>query len=318
MYRRFGDTELEVSVICFGPMRFAAKEPGADAVSAGGMRALEQAIDRGVNFIHSSYEYGTRWAVGRVLKDHPQRAQMRHVIKVPVPEAGDGGRFDAAKFTVRIEEALRDLHADRIDVVQHLHRADPNVDAERLLQIPGVVEPLVEVFGRLRDQGKVGYLTTFPYSPGYAGKAIAMGAFDGMVAYYNSIELEMVQYFAQMQAAGQGFLCIRPYLAGLLTDERCDRDRLAAGDRFADPRWQPAYERLAVVENVLGRPESWTRFAIHFALLQPLVTSLIIGLNSTTQVDQVIDVAEEDHGLESDLVDRAAAIWRERGSVEGV
>ena len=69
-YRKFGNTDLEVSEICFGPMRFAATEQGEDELSATGKRALE----RGVNFIHSSYEYGTRWAVGQVLKNHPQSA----------------------------------------------------------------------------------------------------------------------------------------------------------------------------------------------------------------------------------------------------
>ncbi len=53
-YRRFGNTDLEVSEICFGPMRFSAKSPGEDIVSQEGQRALEHAIDRGVNFIHSS------------------------------------------------------------------------------------------------------------------------------------------------------------------------------------------------------------------------------------------------------------------------
>ena len=93
-YRKFGNTDLEVSEICFGPMRFAAKEAAEDEVSASGKRALERALERGVNFIHSSYEYRTRWALGRVLKDHPKRHDLHHIIKVPVPDRPDGGRFD--------------------------------------------------------------------------------------------------------------------------------------------------------------------------------------------------------------------------------
>ena len=52
-YRKFGNTELEVSEICFGPMRFSAKEEGDDDTSLAGQRALEHAIDRGINFILS-------------------------------------------------------------------------------------------------------------------------------------------------------------------------------------------------------------------------------------------------------------------------
>ena len=54
--RRFGNTDLEVSPICFGPMRFANKAGSDDDVSRNGRRALERALERGVNFLHSSYE----------------------------------------------------------------------------------------------------------------------------------------------------------------------------------------------------------------------------------------------------------------------
>ena len=127
-YRRFGDSDLEVSEICFGPMRFAEKEEGEDEKSQAGQRALERAIERGVNFIHSSYEYGTRWSMGRVLREHPKRRELHHIIKVPVPDFEDEGQFDDAKFRLRIEEALRDLHTDRIAVVQHLQRRKPIED----------------------------------------------------------------------------------------------------------------------------------------------------------------------------------------------
>ena len=104
-YRRLGGTDLDVSVICLGPMRAAAKEPGNDEKSRLGEAALRAALDAGVNFIHSSYEYGTRWMMNRVLADHPKRSELHHVIKLPVPDFADGDRFDAGKFRLRVEEA---------------------------------------------------------------------------------------------------------------------------------------------------------------------------------------------------------------------
>ena len=47
-YRKFGDSDLEVSEICFGPMQFAAKEPAKDDTSLAGQRTLSRAIDREV------------------------------------------------------------------------------------------------------------------------------------------------------------------------------------------------------------------------------------------------------------------------------
>ena len=146
--RRFGNTDLEVSPICFGPMRFAAKGGADDERSRAGRQALERALERGVNFVHSSYEYGTRWSVGKVLAGHPRRHEIHHVIKVPVPDFDDGGSFDAAKFRLRVEEALSELHTDRIAVIQHLQRAEPNRDE---LRLPAVAADRRAAPGDVRD-----------------------------------------------------------------------------------------------------------------------------------------------------------------------
>lgn len=315
-YRKFGDTDLQVSEICFGPMRFSAKEPGSDEKSQAGKRALERALDRGVNFIHSSYEYGTRWAVGEVLKNHPKRHDLYHIIKVPVPDFDDGGQFDKGKFRLRVEEALRDLHTERIDVLQHLQRARPNSDEERIPNIPAVHEPMMEIFEKLKEEGKVGYLTTFPYTPGFAAEALETGDFSGMVAYYNPIEIEMAQFFPQMEEKGQGFFCIRPFMAGLLTDKRIDREQLPADDRMHDERWDAAYTRLALVKQQMGDAvgDSWTDFAIKFALAHPIVTSLIVGLNTPEQVDGVLEAADGNYP-DPQVVQKAWAIYAAQGPV---
>lgn len=310
-YRRFGNTDLEVSEICFGPMRFSAKEPGADEKSLTGQRALE----RGVNFIHSSYEYGTRWALGQVLKNHPKRHELHHIIKVPVPDFGDGGKFDPAKFRMRVEEALQELHTDRIAVLQHLQRAQPNTDEQRIPDIPSVHTAMIEVFEKLKEEGKVGYLTTFPSSPGFAAEILNTGIFSGMVAYYNLIEMEMAEFFPSMETQGQGFFCIRPFMAGLLTDSRVNRNQLPSDDRFQNQSWNAAYERLEILKVALGDGvASWTQFAIKFALCHPIVTSLIVGLNTPDQVDAVVDAADG-HYPDRTLFAKALEIFRIHGPV---
>ena len=310
--RRFGTTDLEVSPICFGPMRFASRDGSDDDVSRHGRRALERALERGVNFLHSSYEYGTRWSMAPVLANHPRRHDIHHVIKVPVPDFDDGGRFDAAKFRLRVEEALTELHADRIAVIQHLQRAKPNTDERRLPDIEAIDEPLRETFETLRAEGKVGYLASFPYTVGFAESALATGTFSGLVAYYNAIEMEMARFFPALEHSGGGFLCIRPFLAGLLTDRRADRHALPADDRMRERTWDGAYDRLDVLRERMA-PESMTRFAVRFALAHPIVSSLIVGLNTVAQVDEVIDAASEP--ADRALFDAALAIFEELGPV---
>ena len=67
-------------------MRFANKGGNDDQLSRNGRSALERALKRGVNFVHSSYEYGIRWSMGSVLADHSRRHDIHHIIKVPVPD----------------------------------------------------------------------------------------------------------------------------------------------------------------------------------------------------------------------------------------
>ena len=81
-------------------------------------------------------------------------------------------------------------------------------------------------------------------------------------------------------------------MGGLLTDRRIDRSQLPADDRFQETNWDGAYARLDQLKAALSDTvTSWTEFAIKFGLCHPIVTSLIVGLNSIEQVDGVLDAA---------------------------
>jgi aryl-alcohol dehydrogenase-like predicted oxidoreductase len=299
-YRRFGNTDLEVSEICYGTMRYASKTGELDDVGKAGRRALEAAIDRGVNFVHSSYEYGTRWLTSQVLAEHPKRHELHHIIKVNVPDWGDEG-FDEEMFRKQIHEALEELHTDRIAVVQHLQRGtlprsigyNAEGEPKRLAEFDAVVHPLREAFDRLHREGKVGYLTTFPYTVGYAEKAVESGLFSGLVAYFNCLETELMDLFPAMEEKGMGFIGIRPLAAGLLTQRRVDRDRLGPEDRQHDESWNRLYDQLGELRSALDEePEDWTDFAIRFSLAPKVAASTVLGINRTDQLEAALAAVE--------------------------
>ena len=309
-YRRLGGTDIDVSVICLGPMRAAAREPGNDEKSKAGEEALRAALDAGVNFIHSSYEYGTRWMMGRVFKDHPKRNDLHHVIKVPVPDTDDNDRFDAAKFRMRIEEALRDLHAERISVLQWMWRSDPNSDERRLPLLANIIDDVVETFERMRDEGKVGHLMTFPYTVPCGRAAIETGRFAGLIAYYNLVETEMAGLFDDLEQRDMGFIAIRPLYQGILTDARVDQGSLPEGDRFAGESYASDFAKRKKVAEAF-REEiggSMTSFAIRFALATPLVASVVVGLNTPKQVAGVVAAVEEEFPS-IETVAKARKLW---------
>jgi aryl-alcohol dehydrogenase-like predicted oxidoreductase len=106
------------------------------------------------------------------------------------------------------------------------------------------LDATLEIFNTLRDEGKVGYLAPFPYTPGFAKSILETGKMQGLVAYYNLLEMEMYPFLDTLEAQGYGFICIRPFLEGLLTDARIDPSKAPAGDRAHDAGWAPRYELL--------------------------------------------------------------------------
>ena len=310
-YRTLGGTDLKVSVICLGPMRAAAREPGNDEKSQAGERALRDALDAGVNFLHSSYEYGTRWMMGRVLKDHPQRDEIHHVIKVPVPDSDDGDRFDPGKFRTRVEETLRELHAERISVLQWMWRSKPNSDERRLPLLADILDDVQDVFGRMRDEGKVGHLMTFPYTVACGQAAVETGAFSGLIAYYNLIEMEMADLFDGLEQRKMGFIAIRPLYQGILTDPRASQASLPPGDRFASENYAADFAKRAQVAGEFADEigGSMTSFAIRFALAAPVVASVVVGINTPAQAAGVVAAVEQDTPS-AEVVARAQDLWR--------
>ena len=299
-YRGFGSTGLELSEICFGTWRYASPSGTADAQSASGGRALRQALDAGINCIHSSHEYGTRWLTGEVLKDHPRRHDLHHIIKVNEPDFGEAG-FDRARYRLQIERALEELHAERIAVVQHLQRGSARKatvysdhdNAVRVSEFDRDLDAFAEESEQLKREGKIAAVAGFPYTVGFASHAIQSGVYDGIVTYFNLLETEWLELFPEIESRGMGVIGIRPLCAGLLTDKRVDRDSLPGDDRLADPAWDGKYRQLAALRGQLGlAPASWSRFAIAASLAHPLVACTTLSINNETQLGDALAAAD--------------------------
>lgn len=307
--RTFGNTGLSFSEVCFGTWRFADPGGNPDSRSEAGETALRNALDAGINCIHSSGEYGTRWLTGSVLKDHPQRANVHHIIKVNEPDFGDEG-FSAARFRTKVEMALRELHTDRIAVVQHLQRGsaakagiyEGGDDPVRIAEFNRDREEMARAVHQLRRAGTVESFASFPYTVPFARHAIASGLYDGLVIYLNVLETEWLDLFPDMQRRGMGVIGIRPLCAGLLTDKRVDRTSLPADDRLAGPEWDAKYEQLSMLrEHLSGDPASWSHYAVGMALAHPLVATTTLSINTPAQLEDALAAASGAYPSEEDL-----------------
>lgn len=313
-YRRLSGTDYQISELCFGTMRYADKSGIEDERSRMGACALEEAIDRGVNFIHSSYEYRTRWLTGKVLKQHPKRHELHHIIKVNTPDWDDSA-FSAASFRRQVEEALSDLGTERIAVVQHLQRGVPRPeimsaasDVHRLEQFDAVSGELLEIAEKMRGEGKIEKLMSFPYTPAYAKRALEAEVFDGLVAYFNPLETEMFEFFGRLYELNKDFISIRPLCGGILSDRRAARESLPEDDRMRASEYDEFYRRLASLRAAVGEPAMpWEQYAFRFSLAHRVIKSSVLGINSLGH----LQTAEGPDTVTEDMAERAVRANRE-------
>jgi aryl-alcohol dehydrogenase-like predicted oxidoreductase len=142
-----GATGLKVSVMglgCGGPSRLGLAT-GSTEESA--IAVVRRALALGIDFIDSAEGYGTETAVGKAIRGVP-RDQV--VLSTKVGPRNKEGLSNAADIRARVEECLRRLRTDYVDIL-HLH-------AVRLADYAYVHAELVPALLDLRSQGKIRFL----------------------------------------------------------------------------------------------------------------------------------------------------------------
>lgn len=183
-YIRLGRTNAEVSVAglgCGGHSRLGMAR-GASVDEAADL--VRRAIDLGINFIDTARIYGTEEAVGRGIAGH-DRSGLFLSTKSWVGHGGSETnpvRFTAAQFAANLDESLRKLGTDHVDL-WHLHGVS-------LAQLDYAREVLLPEMQRQRDAGKIrfiGITEVFRHDTGHAmlQAALPTGEFDVAMIGFN-------------------------------------------------------------------------------------------------------------------------------------
>jgi aryl-alcohol dehydrogenase-like predicted oxidoreductase len=99
------------------------------------IRIVHKALDAGINLVDTADSYGdSEKVVGRALKG--RRDNVVLTTKVSRPMGSDPNQRGASRrwITTAVENSLRRLQTDRIDVYQ-IQRADPDTDIEETLSV---------------------------------------------------------------------------------------------------------------------------------------------------------------------------------------
>ncbi len=248
--RRLGKTGLEVAALGFG----AIKLPKISAQDAA--RALNRALDLGVNFVDTSRTYDdSECKIGCALKHR----RGEYIL------ATKSHARDAAGLRQDLETSLRELQTDYVDLFQ-LHSVSNAAIWQQVMAPGGALEEA----RRAQEQGLVGHvgLSAHRALPEME-QAINSGRFETIMVAYSPLDSEGVgpRVLPLAGARGMGVIAMKPLAGGHLT---APDEMKAAGGR--DP----------VVAGCL-----------RFVLSHPAVALAIPGMESAAQVEENVATVEE-------------------------
>jgi 1-deoxyxylulose-5-phosphate synthase len=166
-YRRMGKSGLKVSACALGGLYFGSKVNESTA-----MEIVDKALDAGVNFVDTADIYGkesiysqdrgrSEEIVGKAIKGRRQSVVLATKIEAPAgPGVNDRG-LNRKHIRQGVEESLRRLQADYIDIY-YAHSPDYSTPIEETLR----------AFDDLVHQGKVLYLGMSNYYAWQVSKAL--------------------------------------------------------------------------------------------------------------------------------------------------
>ncbi len=146
-YTTLGRTGLRVSVAGLGCGGFSRLGLGTGGDEAGAIAIVRGAIELGVNLFDTAAAYGTENVLGKAIQSVPRE---RVVICTKAPFRWASGRADPPGIVASLDESLRQLDVDHIDVYQ-LHGIAP-------AHYDHALEELAPVLLRERDKGKFRFL----------------------------------------------------------------------------------------------------------------------------------------------------------------
>ena len=267
--RKLGKTNLEVSIIGFGASPLG--NVFGDVRSVDANRAVELAIDQGINLFDVSPYYGLSLAEERLGQALVGKRSFVSLATKCGRYGVDRFDFSAQGITRNFEQSLRRLRTDYVDLLQ-AH----DVEFGEVNQILGETIPAMQ---RLQDEGKVRYIGLTGYWPGLLARLASRANVDCVLNYCHAnlfvqdIDLELVP---AIRRTGIGFLNASPLHMGLLASETI-------------PAWHPAPTevRQAAVEvraacKLYGVDPG--TLGLHVCMNHPEVTSTVIGISSELEV----------------------------------
>jgi aryl-alcohol dehydrogenase-like predicted oxidoreductase len=310
LFRRLGDSGLEVSELCLGTMMFGDRTDAATS-----KRIINSAFDAGVNFIDTADVYAkgaSESIVGPAIAANRRRWILATKVgNVMTAKPHDGG-LSRRWIMQACDDSLNRLATDYIDIY-YLHIDD--------LETP--LDETIEAIGDLIRAGKIRYFGVSNYRGWRIAEVVATCAELGVAQpvvcqpYYNAMNrMPEVEILPACDYHGIGVVPYSPLARGMLTgkyppgaeppaDSRVGRkDRRMMETEFRS-------ESITMAQAIRAHAErkglTATQFALAWLLRNQIVSSIIAGPRTLEQWTDYLsavgkELDDEDEGLIDSLV----------------
>ena len=267
---------------------------------------LRKAFDNGITHFDLANNYGPRYGsaeytFGQVMEQdlRPYRDELFISSKAGYDMwPGPYGNWGSRKYLfASLEQSLKRMKLDYVDVF-YSHRYDPETPLEETMQA------LVDIV----RSGKALYAGISNYPAEVAGKAFKyledhdVHCILHQVKYSMMVRLpETTGQLVQAKENGTGFIAFSPlaqglltsrYLDGIPTDSRAARNASLKSNTITE---ETLGKIRALNQMAQERGQSLAQMALAWDLKDDLVTSVIIGASSVTQLEDNLKALNNTH-----------------------
>ena len=316
-FKKLGNTDLDVSLICLGTMTWGTQNSEKDA-----FEQMDYSIDQGINFFDTaeiysippdSVSYGkTEKMIGNWFEKRKNRAKIILASKVAGPGCdwirGGENNFSEEKMGEAIEGSLKRLKTDYIDLYQlHWPERSTNYFGRRDYEVHkeerewNDFESILQALEKFIKSGKIRYIGMSNETPYGLSRYIELSKSKNlprMMSVQNPYSLVNRTYEIGMSEISIrekcGLLAYYPLASGALSgkyrnDQMPKNTRLTlfkGWERHLNPLARKAYDeyyKLSKEYNI-----TMVQLAHAFVNSRPFITSNIIGATTMEQLKENI------------------------------
>ena len=298
-YNRLGNSGLVVSELCLGAMTFGNKPSrffAHELDQAGATALVRQAVEAGINFIDTANVYTQGQSeefVGGALRSLGIPRQEIVIATKGMGPMGQGPNdagTSAKHLLHHVDQSLARLGLDHVDLYQ-IHGWDPLTPIEEALR---ALEDILRS-GRARYVGVSNWAAWQIVKALGIAEARGWSRFISLQAHYTVATRDLEREIVPMLASeGLGLMVWSPLAGGLLTGKYsrgADGGTVGEGRRskFAFPQVdeEAAHACVDAMRPMAEqRDVPLSAIALAWLLHQPVVSSVIVGVNRSEQLEQ--------------------------------